>query len=304
MGNPASTKPKAKHPMQHSTSADARLGISFAEKDLLVLWGSRLSSKSAMRPWDRGIQGCISSPSWCQRNDHSPLLNACKKHCVSFELSTRIIRKLKWIKQSVTKLSRGWSTQCMRREWGFVWSREDKEKNGSNYHLPPPNGCLQRIWSLTFLRVYSERQEATDAFFGKEITFKKKKMFSIIIVVKQSNRLSREVVEMSLEIFKLTGKYPKQPDPTFMSALLWGDGTKWPSEVSSNLNWTVIHYQFFKLFSLKSTEISSMETKLFLSNFNHLKNSLGNLKNVKLNHNVIYRAWCLLLVKLVIARNH
>lgn len=105
-------------------------------------------------------------------------------------------------------------------------------------------------------------------------------------------------------VSKLTGKYPKQPDPTLMSALLWGDGTKWPSEVSSNLNWTVIHYQFFKCLSLKSTEISSMENKLLLSNFNHLKNRFGNLKNVKLNHSVIYRAWCLLLVKSVIARNH
>lgn len=33
--------------MQPSTLAGARLGISFAEKDLLVLWGSRLSTESA-----------------------------------------------------------------------------------------------------------------------------------------------------------------------------------------------------------------------------------------------------------------
>lgn len=199
----------------------------------------------------------------------------------------------------------GWSTQCLRREWGFVWSREGKEKDGSNYHLPPPNGCLQRRWSQTFLRGAQWKAGSNSCTFWQRNYIKKKeKNFSIITVVKQSNRLSREVVETSLEIFKQIGKYPKEPDPTLMSALLWGDGTKWPSEVSSELNWTVIHYQFFKCFSLKSTEISSMENKLFLSNSNHLKNRWGNLENVKLNHNVSYRVWCLLLVKSVIARNH
>lgn len=89
-----------------------------------------------------------------------------------------------------------------------------------------------------------------------------------------------------------------------MLTLLWGHGTSWPLEVPSDLNYSVIHYQFFKGISLNSTETSSMENKLLLPNFNHLKYRLGNLKNVKLNHNVIYRTWCLLLVKLVIARNH
>lgn len=156
-----------------------------------------------------------------------------------------------------------------------------------------------------FSGVYSKRQQATVALFGREIAiWILKKYFHNNSGLARGQAAQRGSGEVLGDFQNLTGQCPKQPDPTLMSAPLWeGDGTSWPPDTPSNLNYFVIHYQFFK-FSLNSTETSSMENKLFLSNFNHLKNRLGNLKNVKLSRNVIYRTWCLLLVKSVIARNH
>lgn len=152
--------------------------------------------------------------------------------------------------------------------------------------------------------VHRERQEGTVALSGS-IHLDIKKKLSIIILVKQRDRLPREVVDLSLEIFRTwLDSVPSDLtqlwcQPCFEKEM--GQANLQKSLLTWIILWFTTNFLKASLWTLQKHLL--WKTSSF-SNFNHLKNRLGNLKNVKLNPKVIYRTWCLLLVKSVIARNH